>query len=103
MQRSSESVMEKPEQSASSEDGWHAQLLPLWRRFLKTDDVSIDDDFFEKGGDSLLAMDLHLELQRLTGRELPESLLFESSTIRMLARRLARPRGVPQPPVVRTA
>jgi acyl carrier protein len=95
--------MENSEQLAPSEDSWYAQLLPLWRKVLKTDDVSIDDDFFEKGGDSLLAMDLHLELQRLTGHDLPESLLFESSTIRMLAKRLARPRGVRQPPVVRTA
>ena len=26
------------------------ELLGLWRKFLKNDDVSIDDDFFEKGG-----------------------------------------------------
>jgi oxalate---CoA ligase len=95
--------MAGPDQIAATEDSWHAQLLPLWRKFLKTDDVSIDDDFFEKGGDSLLAMDLHLELQQLTGEDLPESLLFESSTIRTLAKRLARPRSVRQPPVVRTA
>ena len=93
----------EPAQHAPLEDSWQAQLLPLWRRFLKTDDVSIDDDFFERGGDSLLAMDLHLEIQRLTGQDLPESLLFESSTIRMLAKRLARPLAVRQPPVVRTA
>ena len=102
-QRLNEIGMEKPEQHAPSEDSWHAQLLPLWRKFLKTDNVSIDDDFFEKGGDSLLAMDLQLELQRLTGQDLPESLLFESSTIRMLAKRLARARDVRQPPVVGTA
>jgi acyl carrier protein len=95
--------MDQLEELARSEDSWRAQLLPLWRKFLKTDDVSMDDDFFEKGGDSLLAMDLHLGLQRLTGHDLPELLLFESSTIRMLAKRLARPRSTREPPVVRTA
>ena len=77
-----------------SDDGWHAQLLQLWRKFLKTEDVSIDDDFFEKGGDSLLAIDLQLELQRLIGHELPEALLFEASTVRALSRRLPRMAGV---------
>jgi hypothetical protein len=33
---------------------------------------------------------MQLELQRLTGLELPESLLFESSTVRALADRLSR-------------
>jgi oxalate---CoA ligase len=68
---------------------WQAELLPLWRKFLKTENVSVDDDFFEKGGDSLLAMDLHVEIERLTGQELPESILLEASTVRALAKRLA--------------
>jgi oxalate---CoA ligase len=79
---------------------WQAELLPLWRKFLKTENVSVDDDFFEKGGDSLLAMDLHVEIERLTGQELPESILLEASTVRALAKRLAhtapaRPKPVP--------
>jgi acyl carrier protein len=69
---------------------WHDKLLQLWRKVLKTEDVSLDDDFFEKGGDSLLAIDLQLELQRMTGRELPESILFEASTVRALVDRLSR-------------
>jgi acyl carrier protein len=91
------------EDPASSDDLWYAQLLQLWRKFLKTEDVSIDDDFFEKGGDSILAIDLQLELQRLTGQVLPESLVFEASTVRALAKRLSRPAGVRQAPVIRTA
>ena len=71
------------------DDSLHASLLQLWKKFLKTEDVSIDDDLFEKGGDSLMAIDLWLELQRLTGRQLPDSILFETSTIRALAKRLS--------------
>jgi acyl carrier protein len=56
---------------------------------LKTDNVSIDDDFFENGGDSLLAMELHLEIQQLIGQTLSESLLFELATVRELAKRLS--------------
>jgi acyl carrier protein len=76
---------------------WHDKLLQLWKKCLKIEDVSIDDDFFERGGDSVLAIDLQLELQRLIGQELPESLLFEASTIRALADRLSRQVGVPEP------
>jgi oxalate---CoA ligase len=70
-------------------DSLHAPLLQLWKKLLKTEDISIDDDLFEKGGDSLMAIDLWLELQRLTGRQLPDSILFETSTIRALAKRLS--------------
>jgi pimeloyl-ACP methyl ester carboxylesterase len=55
---------------------------------LKSTDLTIDDDFFDKGGDSLLATELMLELRQLTGKALPDSLLFESSTVRTLALRL---------------
>ena len=69
-------------------------MLQLWKKFLKTDNVSIDDDFFEKGGDSLLAMELHLEIQQLTGQTLSESLLFEAATVRELTKRLSRSGGL---------
>jgi oxalate---CoA ligase len=101
--RLSETPQASAEPPARSEASLQAQLLPLWKKFLKTENVSIDDDFFEHGGDSLLALDLHLEIQRLTGEALPESILFEASTVRELAKRLARPTGVAQAPVIRTA
>jgi acyl carrier protein len=73
-------------------------LLQLWKKFLNTEDISVDDDFFEKGGDSLLAMDLHMEVERITGQELPESILWEASTVRQLAKRLARTAGAQPKP-----
>jgi hypothetical protein len=67
----------------------HAELLQIWKKLLKVESLSIDDDFFEKGGNSLLAMDLHAEIERLTAKSLPESFLFESSTIRALTKALS--------------
>jgi acyl-CoA synthetase (AMP-forming)/AMP-acid ligase II/acyl carrier protein len=81
--RLSETVLE---QSVKSDASLHEELLQLWKKFLKTESVSIDDDFFEKGGDSILAMELHSELQRVFGRTLPESILFDASTVRDLAK-----------------
>jgi thioesterase domain-containing protein/acyl carrier protein len=63
----------------------HAELLSIWCRLLETSSLSIDDDFFESGGDSLLATEMVLEVERRTGKSIPHSLLFEASTIRLLA------------------
>jgi pimeloyl-ACP methyl ester carboxylesterase len=65
---------------------------------LESSDLSIDDDFFDKGGDSLLATELMLELRQLTGKALPDSMLFESSTVRALAQRLSE-KETPRPNV----
>jgi pimeloyl-ACP methyl ester carboxylesterase len=70
-------------------DRLHYDILRIWSRLLGSSDLSIDDDFFDKGGDSLLATVLMLELRRLTGKPIPDSLLFESSTVRSLAQRLS--------------
>ena len=67
----------------------HSELLRIWSRLLESSNLTIDDDFFDKGGDSLLATELMLELRQLTGKALPDSLLFESSTVRTLAQRLS--------------
>lgn len=91
VQRKRLSEILNPEQSVRPEASLHADLLKLWRKFLKTESVSIDDDFFEKGGDSILALEMHLELQQMLGQALPEAILFEASTVRELAKKLARP------------
>jgi acyl-CoA synthetase (AMP-forming)/AMP-acid ligase II/acyl carrier protein len=77
------------ETRASSVGDLHADLLHVWKRLLKVEQLSIDDDFFEKGGNSLLVMDLHMEIERLTAKPLPESFLSEASTIRALAKTLS--------------
>jgi oxalate---CoA ligase len=70
-------------------DRLHSDILRIFSRLLESPDLSLDDDFFDRGGDSLLATELMLELRKLTGKELPDSLLFESSTVRSLAQRLS--------------
>jgi acyl-CoA synthetase (AMP-forming)/AMP-acid ligase II/acyl carrier protein len=74
------------DKAAPSDADLHAELLQVWKRLLKVEKLSIDDDFFEKGGNSLLVMDLHMEIERLTAKPLPESFLSEASTIRAVAK-----------------
>ncbi|HEU5019207.1 MAG TPA: AMP-binding protein [Pseudolabrys sp.] len=68
-----------------------ASLLTLWRRLLQSEDIGPDDDFFERGGDSLLAVQALLEIERLIGHAAPKSLLFEAATVRQLLPRLSEP------------
>lgn len=73
------------------------QLTELWERLLKTSPVSIDDDFSEKGGDSLLAMEMLSEVERLTGQTVPTTILFEARTIRQLSQMLFEQHIQPKP------
>jgi pimeloyl-ACP methyl ester carboxylesterase len=82
-------------------DRLRSDILRIWSRLLETSDLSIDDDFFDKGGDSFLATELMLELRQVTGKALPDSLLFESSTVRSLAQRLSEKESPPPKAVVR--
>ena len=70
-------------------DQLHSDILRICCTLLESPDFSLDDDFFDKGGDSLLGTELMLQLRKLTGKALPDSLLFESSTARALAHRLS--------------
>jgi oxalate---CoA ligase len=63
-------------------------LIQLWRTLLRSESIGLDDDFMEHGGDSLLAVEMRLAIERLTGALLPESILLEASTVRQLAHKM---------------
>jgi acyl-CoA synthetase (AMP-forming)/AMP-acid ligase II/thioesterase domain-containing protein len=76
------------------------ELLILWRRLLKSEALTIDDDFFANGGDSLLAMEMLMEVERLIGYPAPETILFGAETIRQLAPKIAIQTGAPTTPFI---
>jgi oxalate---CoA ligase len=59
------------------------ELRDLWSRLLNTNDIGIDDDFFDIGGDSLLATEMLIDVEGLTGQPYPHSEL-STLTIRHL-------------------
>jgi pimeloyl-ACP methyl ester carboxylesterase len=78
------------------------EILHLWSTLLNNPELSIYDDFFESGGDSLLATEMIMELERRIGRSVPHSLVFEASTVSGLAAMLMTlPELRPAPPVCR--
>jgi len=64
------------------------EILDIWRSALKNEHLTIDDDFFECGGDSLLSMEVLLEIEKLTGKSLPKSIIFETGTVRVLLNKI---------------
>lgn len=66
------------------------EIAELWERLLGRGDIGPEDDFFELGGDSLLATQMLIELEHLTGTALPDTMLFEAATIRQLASSVVR-------------
>lgn len=88
--------------SVQTEAALQAELLRLWRRLLQNDAITLDDDFFEKGGDSLLGTELIAEIEGSIGRSIPESLLFEASTVRGVVRRLLSPAEIKASVIVET-
>lgn len=76
-------------------------LRSIWERVLGHDEFKLEDDFFEIGGDSLLATWVLTEIGNSVGREFDLSMLLEDSTIPGIARTLEelelRPIQVRQP------
>ena len=66
------------------------QIVEIWRRYLKRDDIGIDDDFFEIGGDSLQATEMLLEIESATGLTVEQSELRAQLSVRHLAQALVR-------------
>ncbi len=60
-------------------------LAAIWRDFFGIAEIGARDDFFELGGDSLLATRMFAEVKRELGVELPIAKLFALSTIRRIS------------------
>ena len=56
------------------------KLAKIWEKVLNTSPIGINDNFFELGGDSILAMNLNIELLKITNR-LNYSDIFRFPTI----------------------
>ncbi len=65
------------------------QLVEIWEELLGTRPIGIKDDFFELGGDSLLAMRLFGRMAQMFSKKLPLSTFFGGATIEHLAKALA--------------
>jgi amino acid adenylation domain-containing protein len=88
--------MPAPEDASREQDGAYlepkspleAQLAQIWEELLGVRPVGTRDNFFDLGGDSLLAVRMLHAIEREVGRRLPLSTLFAGATIEHLAQAL---------------
>ena len=53
----------------------------IWAELLDRDEMGPDSDFFDLGGDSILALNMLFRIHGELGVELPPGILFESSSL----------------------
>jgi len=65
-------------------------LADFWQQALGVSEVGVEDDFFELGGDSLVAVQLGARIRDHLQIELPIASMFESPNVRSLAAAIER-------------
>lgn len=69
------------------------RIAELWKTALHRQTVSVHEDFFASGGNSLIAVGLINKINRSFEAALPLQILFEAATIEKLAQRVDRSDG----------
>ncbi|MEH1778656.1 MAG: amino acid adenylation domain-containing protein [Nostoc sp.] len=68
-----------------AEDPLQIQLTEIWEDILGINPIGITDNFFDLGGNSLIAVRLFAEIEKTFGKTLPLSILLQAPTIENLA------------------
>jgi amino acid adenylation domain-containing protein len=66
-------------------DIFEQRLARIWEEVLDVSPIGVDDDFFVRGGHSLLAVRLMAGIEREFGKHLPLAALFKSPSVGQLA------------------
>jgi len=84
-----ESKLSTPDSSYNRPKGKNEILVAeIWSSVLEMKEISANADFFELGGQSLLAVKVMTAIEKETGKRLPLSTLFENSTVAKLAKKI---------------
>ena len=72
-------------------------LTKIWQKLLGVDQVGVQENFFDLGGDSLLAFRLFAQIEKVFEKKLPLSTLFKWSTVEQLAGIISAPTSSNRP------
>ncbi len=67
------------------ENRLETELLALWRTVLQRPGLTVTDNFFDLGGDSLAAVSILTGIEKIIGRRVPMYLMTERPTVESLA------------------
>jgi thioesterase domain-containing protein/acyl carrier protein len=76
--------------NALARNALELRLTQLWSEILDSEQIQLQDNFFEVGGSSLLAFRLLGEIENSFGKKLPLSALLEAPTIEKLAKLIGK-------------
>lgn len=77
-------------EQTSKLDDFEDRIQSLWEKVLQIQNAGKDDNFFEVGGHSLLAVDLISQIEKEFDLNLPLSILFEFPSIRSVAAQVSK-------------
>jgi thioesterase domain-containing protein/acyl carrier protein len=80
--------LELKKDSVAPRDMLELKLAQIWEEVLGVQPVGVRDEFFEIGGDSLLAVRLMARIQQATGQKIPLQSLITGGTVEHLSGRL---------------
>ena len=66
-------------------DAWELQLKKIWEQVLGIQKIGVQANFFNLGGNSLLAANLMMQIQQLFGKDFTLDTLLQAPTIEQLA------------------
>ena len=89
----------RPGRRVAPRDPVEAALASIWAGMLDVPEVGVTEDFFNLGGDSLMALELMESIESIWGKQLPASVLLEHGTIEKLGG-LISGESVPMPDIV---
>ncbi|WP_016952818.1 non-ribosomal peptide synthetase [Anabaena sp. PCC 7108] len=69
-------------------DNLELQLTKIWENVLGVQPIGLNDNFFDVGGHSLLAVKLFAQIEKTFGKNIALTILFQAPTIRQLANML---------------
>jgi amino acid adenylation domain-containing protein len=84
-----EPVVTRASESIEPVSDIERELLGIWRKFLKIDDLQTTDDFFALGGHSILVTQVINSVNGHYHLNVPVRLLFENPTVKSLAKALS--------------
>jgi len=76
-------------------DNIESKLVGIWERVLKIKPVGIQDDFFELGGNSLLAAQIFTQIEKTFGKRIPLATLFQAASVEQQANFIRQEDWVP--------
>jgi amino acid adenylation domain-containing protein len=62
-----------------------SRMIRLWEQLLQRKGIRLDDNYFELGGHSILAVKMVVDMEKETGIRLPLAVLFTNPTVRKLS------------------